>query len=424
MPIGSRSGTLQVLRQLVEDRRGVVAAVTAMLVVPLVIGIGLAVDASRMFLVRARLAQAVDAAALAAGQAVDVDEVIADARRIFDVNYPPDYMGAAVDNLDVRFDEESGEVEIVARTAVPTLVMSLAQIDSLDVEARALVVREQTGLELALVLDTTGSMCQPCTKRDALKRAAKDLVDIVYGPNDTGEDLYVGIVPFSARVKIGTTRTAWLSAAAPSGWNGCVEQRTGTLAFDDSPPSAGKWPPSKKYQTWNSSRRRWETSSSPPPCAEQVLPLTASKATVKAKIDALSTGGTTRIDIGAAWGWRVLSERWQGVWGTAGLPLDDEAETAKAIVVMSDGENVVDSEYDGSTTVAQANANLLATCQAMRTAGYTVFTVAFQAPPAGETVLRNCAGTSANFFASPTAADLQRAFRQIAGRLSALRLAE
>lgn len=136
MPIGTPSGSLRALRQLVEDQRGVVAAVTAMLVVPLVIGVGVAVDASRMFLVRARLAQAVDAAALAAGQAVDVDEVIADAQRIFDVNYPSDYMGAAVDNLDVRFDEESGEVEIVARTAVPTLVMSLAQIDALDIEAR------------------------------------------------------------------------------------------------------------------------------------------------------------------------------------------------------------------------------------------------------------------------------------------------
>lgn len=100
----------------------------------------------------------------------------------------------------------------------------------------------------------------------------------------------------------------------------------GHLAFGDTPPSGGKkFPPSKKYQTWNNQKKRWETSSSPPPCAEQILPLTASKATVKAKIDALSTGGTTRIDIGAGWGWRVLSERWQGVWGTAGLPLDDEA---------------------------------------------------------------------------------------------------
>ena len=92
---------------------------------------------------------------------------------------------------------------------------------------------------------------------------------------------------------------------------------------------------------------------------------------------------------------------------------------------MSDGENNTNTPViDASASVSQANADLKSTCDAMRDAGYVVFTIAFQAPANGQEVLRDCAGSTANYFNSPTQADLRRAFRQIGGRLSALRLAE
>jgi Flp pilus assembly protein TadG len=421
-------------RRIAADHGGVVAAITALLIVPLALAVGVAVDASRMFLVRSRLSQAVDAAALAAGQALDPDQVAADARRIFDLNFPPEgYMGAVVGagDLNVRFDEATGRVEITAATSMPTTFMRLATIDTLDLNARALVVRQQTGLELALVLDVSGSMCEPnasayipCTSRPkiaALKQAANDLLDIVYGPNDIGEDLYVSVVPFNSRVKIGTSRSGWLTGAAPAGWKGCVELRSGALAYNDAPPSSGKWSATPTSVTYKSGGKNVTYQI---PCNTEVLPLTASKATVKARINALVADGGTRIDNAAGWGWRTLSDRWTGLWGSAGLPLDDDQPTAKAVVIMSDGFNEPFAPIDGSTTTAQADQNLLNTCQAMRDAGYVVYTVAFQAPAAGQEVLRNCAASESNYFASASAADLQRAFRQIAGRLSALRLAE
>lgn len=427
-----RLGLEQACRRFAGDRRGVVAAITAMLVIPLILAIGLAIDASRMFLVRAKLSQAVDAAALAAGQASDAAAVAADAQRIFDANYPEAYMGAGVDAPEVNYDEDTGQVEIIARTSLPTMFMQLASIDTLDVEARALVVREQRGMELALVLDVSGSMCKPAdfpcvnptgSRIAALKLAAKDLIDIVYGPNDTAEDLHVAVVPFNARVKIGTGRSDWLTVKAPSGWEGCAEPRSGSAAFDDQPPSSGKWAPTPDHVTYKSGK---STKTYDVPCNSELLKLTESKAAVKKHVDNMVADGGTRIDIAAGWGWRTLSERWKGQWGTAGLPLDDDEDPAKAIVIMSDGENdtstyVID---DGKPTNAQADTNLRTTCQAMRDAGYVVFTVAFQATTAGQNVLRDCAGSSANYFNSPTAADLRRAFRQIGGRLSALRLAE
>lgn len=431
-PFAERS--CRALHRLAVDRRGMVAAITAMLVVPLVLAIGLAVDTSRMFLVRAKLSQAVDAAALAAGQANDVASVEADAQRIFAANYPDTYMGAGVDLPEVNYDPDTGQVEIIARTEMPTMFMQLAHIETLDVEARALVVREQRGMELALVLDVSGSMCGPtastgkkCTnpagsRLAALKTAAKDLIDIVYGPNETAEDLHVSVVPFNARVKIGTTRSSWLTGGVPSGWEGCVEPRSGTAAFDDTPPSGGKWAATPASVTYKSG---YSYTTYDVPCYSEILPLTAAKATVKSHIDGMAALGGTRIDIAAGWGWRTLSENWRGLWGTPGLPLDDDEDPAKAIVIMSDGENDTGTPViDAGATDAQANADLASTCEAMRDAGYVVFTVAFQATADGQAVLKDCAGTTANYFNSPTADDLRRAFRQIGGRLSALRLAE
>jgi Flp pilus assembly protein TadG len=409
---------------------------TGLLIVPLALAAGLAVDTSRFFLVRAHLGDAVDAAALAAGQAVDPATVATDAERIFRLNYPAPYLGAAVGDLDVDYDETSGRVEIVADTAVPTAFMRLADVESVAVRARAVVLREQAGLELVLVLDVSGSMCQPygspCTGRPkitALKQAANDLLDVIYGPNDSGEDLYVGVVPFNSRVKVGTGHASWLTTAAPAQWKGCMEQRSGALAFNDGPPGDGKWPATPKsvtYQVTSQSHGRTVTEdvTYTIPCNSALLPLTASKAVVKASIDGLTADGGTRIDIAAGWGWRVISQRWQGLWGTAGLPLDDVEKTAKAIVIMSDGFNEPYAPIDGSMTTAQADQNVNSTCRAMRDAGYEVFTVPFQAPAAGQQLLRDCAGSSDHYFESATAADLRRSFRQIAGRLSALRLAE
>jgi Flp pilus assembly protein TadG len=415
---------------LARDQAGAVSAITGLLIVSLVLSAGLAIDTSRLFLVRAHLGEAVDAAALAAGQAVDSESVRTDAERIFRLNYPGAYLGATVGDLQVNYDEDNGRVEIVAATSVPTAFMRLANVDELAIQTRAVVVREQTGLELALVLDVTGSMCNPCTKRDALKAAANDLLDIIYGPNDVGEDLYVAVVPFSERVRIGnSTRTkAWMSSV-PSSWNGCTDQRSGSYAFDDTPATttSTKFP---AIQTMYYKDKQGRTQDYTPYCpvsADTVLPLTASKATVKSKINGLQTDGYTRIDIAAGWGWRTLSERWQGRWGTAGLPLDDEWDTAKAIVIMSDGQNdIPDVLPDPAERAmkAQADADLASTCEAMRDAGYEVFTVAFQAPADGESALRACAASSDKYFATATPADLRRAFRQIAGRLSALRLAE
>lgn len=407
---GRRSGAFR------RDERGIVAATIALLAVPLVLAMGVAVDGARVYLVRSRLAQAVDAATLAGAQSAEEPAILAEAQRLFDANFAAGYLGSTVAPLTIEHEPVAGTVSIVARAQVPTMVMQLARLDTVEVEARATAMRRVSGLEVALVLDVTGSMAG--SKIAALKRAASDLVHILFGDVGTATDLAVAVVPFSARVNIGTNRSAWTSGSV-SGWKGCVEARSVLLALSDAPPSAGLFPKTPASYTYLSGGKKRTTTI---PCPVALLPLSNSKSALLAKIDALVATGTTRIDMGLRWGWRVLSESWAGLWGTAGRPLPDADASVKAVVLMTDGENVA-SVYD-EVTAAQADANTLALCTSMKQRDYVIYSIAFQAPPKAQTLLRLCASSPAHYYESPTEEDLKAAFRQIAGRLSELRLVQ
>jgi hypothetical protein len=65
-------------------------------------------------------------------------------------------------------------------------------------------------LEISLVLDVTGSMCNdnvgPCTtstKMDGLKEAAKHLIDMVVPETQSTYYSKMAIIPFSTRVRVG-----------------------------------------------------------------------------------------------------------------------------------------------------------------------------------------------------------------------------
>ena len=74
--------------------------------------------------------------------------------------------------------------------------------------------------------------------------------------------------------------------------------------------------------------------------------MTANATTVTNAINAMTAQGNTHIDLGLAWGWRMLSPRWQGLWGgemnTNSLPLAYNTKGMnKAVVLLTDGFNTV-----------------------------------------------------------------------------------
>lgn len=404
---------IEMLRSFAGDRRGAIIVMLGILIVPLLAMVGLAIDSSRAYLAKEALGEALDAAALAGGRSFQEDYREEDVQRYFDANMPSGFAQMEVDPLYIDFQDEARTVEVIATATIPTTFMRLLQIYEIDISARALAQGVSRGLELALVLDVTGSMGW-YGKLTALKTAANSLLGILYGDQDEIENLWIGVVPFAARANF-SPNSGWMTSL-PSPWNGCGDPRAGSLATDDSPPSAGTWPEFLGDQDDDDIYYGCPSAS--------ILPLTASKATVSAKIASLVASGNTRTDVGTVWGWRIISPSWRGLWGEADLPLDYGTENMdKAVIIMTDGENTPHLT-DDPLTVAETNAQLAAECQAMKDEDIIVYTITFQAPASLDSLFTNCATDPAHYFKSPSNEDLEQVFKTIAAQLSKLRLAQ
>jgi len=85
----------------------------------------------------------------------------------------------------------------------------------------------------------------------------------------------------------------------------------------------------------------------------------------------------------------------------------------KYIIFMTDGENTA---YDGRSSDAngkKSDTETKASCDKARTAKVEVFTVAFMAPTRGQTLLKYCATTQANYFEASNMTQLVAAFKAI-----------
>ncbi|MEZ0260694.1 MAG: pilus assembly protein TadG-related protein, partial [Alphaproteobacteria bacterium] len=247
------------------DTAGAIAIVFALCVPAFIGAAGVAVDLSQAYNVKVRLANALDKAALAAGSTDGTQAQIEErVQAFFDANYPSEKLGTPFDlaaDLSVQ-----GEVTVSASSRVDTTFMNILGLDHLNVSVAATVKRDVAGLEVVLVMDTTGSMSATAggsqTKIDAAKQAATSLVTTLFGPNSNVPALWMGVVPFSQSVNIGPDRSSWTTSdsnhyGGGATWAGCVEARySGGHDMDDSPPSDNLFP--KYYnQCTNTSSNDW-----------------------------------------------------------------------------------------------------------------------------------------------------------------------
>jgi Flp pilus assembly protein TadG len=197
------SAAAALLRGFLGGNRGGVAVWAGILIVPLLSFMGLGVDSARGYMVRARLSQALDAAGLAAGkQFQDEAKAIEIANTVFKANFPPGYMDAALSGPVITFNTEAQTVQVAASAVLPTYFVRLIGVDTLNVAANAEVMRQGINLEIALVLDVTGSMAGQ--KILDLKDAAKDLIDIVVYADQSRYYSKVAVVPYSNAVNPGS----------------------------------------------------------------------------------------------------------------------------------------------------------------------------------------------------------------------------
>ena len=283
----ARQKPLASCRRFAGDERGMIISLIAMAIIPLFTALGLAIDVGRGYLVKSKLSYAIDAAGLAGGRAFDSDLRDDDIQMFFDANFDVSYLGAKLTGTgpSASFDEIANTLTIEAEATVPTYFMSIAGIDHVTVAARSVIQRELRGMELVLVMDNTGSM-RSVGKMDAMKDAATDLIDILYGDREIVPNFYVGVVPYAATVNIGADRIGWLAqqsydgdaawlAADPDGservgyhpdhfqptvWKGCVEARDYPNDSNDETWDEEPWYP----HLWKTTLNAFANPSHPP----------------------------------------------------------------------------------------------------------------------------------------------------------------
>jgi hypothetical protein len=179
-------------------------------------------------------------------------------------------------------------------------------------------------------------------------------------------------------------------------------------------------------------------------CAQPLLPMTASKSTVLNNINSMQAVGNTHIGLGLAWGWRLLSPRWRGVWtgemATEGLPQDYNTPLmTKVVVLMTDGDNTIDNSSRGaywylsagklgttnsSTAVTQLNTRTNTVCSNMKANNVIIYTIGLGTSlnTTSKNLLKNCASKPEYYFLSPTTNELQVIFKQIGDSLANLRV--
>ena len=208
------------VRLFARDVKGNVAITFSLSLLPLIFAVGAAVDYSNAGRLQSRLQVGTDVATLAVCKA-DSSATTADLRALAQKTTEGFVPGFPI--TLARFDITSSPRSVVVRatTNSATSFMKLATIKTVAVAAEATCSVGQTNYEVALVVDTTGSMdgsAGSTTKIQALRSAATDFVNYLFDNASSGQ-VKVSLVPFSATVKVDPTTLStatWIDQAGMS----------------------------------------------------------------------------------------------------------------------------------------------------------------------------------------------------------------
>jgi Flp pilus assembly protein TadG len=414
-----------------EGRKGNVAILFALSIVPLVGATGAAVDYSMANSARTSMQKALDSTALALAKLMPLSQAQLDSQgwQIFQASLGTISVPLQQSDLSISTPGIGRLVLNVSGRYQPAIATVLG-IDNFPVGARAEVTWGLKKLELALALDNTGSMASN-NKMTELKKAAKNLLTTLESAAKNPGDVKVSIVPFNTQVNIDTSNVnaAWVRwdlwendnyTCSGSGssrvctprphsyWTGCVEDRDkdNNRNYDvtDFTPTATNNTKFPAIQCTGS--------------LVTMMPLTYDWTALAAKIDAMNSNGATNVTIGLAWAWHSL---------TQSIPLTQGAAPAqdlsKYIILMTDGQNTQNRwNGNGSDYCAQCDARTALACTNAKAAGIRLYTI--RVIDGNADLLRNCATDPSMYFDVQSASDLTAVFNAIGGQLASLHLSQ
>ena len=408
---------------------------------------------------RGKLQDALDAAALYAARSTATNtaeiDAIGDKALAANLKLIP---GATLQSSNFVLNTD-GDAKVVAAASVRVPALAPDAFVHNPVTVNTEVTRAGNDLEVAMVLDITGSM--KGTPLTDLQSAANQLIDLVV--SDTQAPYYskVAIVPYSSSVNVGSyaasvrgvtqggansttganttppsTKFKFTSASGGTQTftvSSCVSERTGAEAYTDASYKTALvglvYPPGNENY-----------------CnMPAIQPLTSDKTALKNTITALTADGSTAGQIGLAWGWYMVSPNWADLVPTASQPAAyGKSHLIKAVVLMTDGAfntgycNGVIAKDSGSQSGSKSNH---INCNATNGDAFTqaatlcynmkhlptpiiIYTVGFNvgSNPSANSLLTGCATDASHVYFPADGASLQTAFKQIAADLQRLRL--
>jgi Flp pilus assembly protein TadG len=197
---------LRRLADFTRDRGGNVAMIFGITLLPFTFLIGAAIDYSGASELRARIQRATDATGLQLCQMPNnlTQAQYLDAARD---KILPSYLGTQTFTIkEFALTENPHRIRLVTGAVYNTAVIRImgTSYNTIPVDAEAQCQNQQETFEIALVLDTTGSMARSSgsqSKIDALKVAATNFVDFVYKTPKLMQSK-ISIIPFAAGVKV------------------------------------------------------------------------------------------------------------------------------------------------------------------------------------------------------------------------------
>lgn len=446
------------LRRHADDEKGGVSVMFALIIVALCLFVGAAVDFGRWAQARHQTIAAMDAAVLAGGRMMQLNEPVESAREAALRYYIQNTQGRTpvVDDT-ITFDavDDNTAFAAMGNAYIETAFLSFARIDKLPLldlsKATYSKAEVHTGgynddpVEISVMLDVTGSMAG--SKIRDLQAAAADLVDIVISDHPLAKPVRIALVPFAEGVRLpqsawaaarGTPATS-ISVTTGSGKNRttteyypteCVVERTGTNRYTDVAPGRNNY----VMTLFNRAGSGGRTGRCGVTAKSEVVPLTGNKTVLKNRISDLELSVYTAGHLGTAWAWYTLSPNWNALWPNSAASSYDSG-VQKIAILMTDGE--YNEQYNsqglatrtsgaGSAANGTSTAQARALCTAMKARDITVYTVGFALGRNSEAIqtLDHCATDPTMAYVADNGAQLREAFRDIALKISSLHLTQ
>ena len=435
-----------------QDTRGSVLPIFVFLVPVLMAVIGAAVDYSRASSANAKLQAALDSTALAMSAkapSLSASELSSQATAYFSALFT--HAGVSNSTINISYSTTNGpQVVLNGSATVKTLFLSMPPINTtaITIASSSTIAWGNTRLRLALVLDNTGSMADS-GKITALKTATQNLLTQLQNAAVNNGDVYVSIVPFVKDVNAGSGNynANWIDWTDWDANNGtCVHNgRTVSGATKATCTGTGTWTwTPKAHTTWNGCITDRGTTSAPSSsnydtnvvapttaitatlfpaeqygsCPLQLTGLSYNWSTMSTLVNQMTPNGNTNQAIGLAWGWQSLV----GGGPFTVPPMDPNFQYNQVIILLTDGLNTQDRWY---TDQASIDARQQTTCNNLRAAGITLYTVQVNTGnDPTSTLLQNCATDSNKFFLLTSASEIITTFNTIGTNISKLRIAK